>query len=77
MKSFIKFMNDLPWIAKLILCLPALDIVWNITRLIRSLDKNNVVGIVLALVLLVVGVPFVWLIDLLCVIVNKDIWWID
>lgn len=77
MKSFIKTMNDLPWIVKLLLCIPMLDIVWNITRLIRSLDSKNVVGIVLAIVLLFVGVPFVWLIDLICVIVKGNIWWLD
>ena len=70
-------MNDLPWIVKLLLCIPMLDIVWNITRLIRSLDSKNVVGIVLAIVLLFVGVPFVWLIDLICVIVKGNIWWLD
>lgn len=70
-------MNDLPWIVKLLLCIPMLDIVWNITRLIRSLDSKNVVGIVLAIVLLFVGVPFVWFIDLICVIVKGNIWWLD
>ena len=77
MKNFIKAMNDLPWIVKLILCFPMLDIVWNITRLIRSIDKNNMLGIVLDIVLLVVGAPFVWLIDLICVITKGNIWWLD
>ena len=77
MKSFIKAIDSLPYIVKIILCIPALDIVWGIYRLIKSLDKSNVVGIVLALVLLIVGVPFVWLIDLLCVLFGGKIWWID
>ena len=77
MKKFIETMNDLPKILKLILCIPMLDIVWNITRLVRSLDKNNLVGIVLAAVLIVVGLPFVWIIDLICVLMNGNIWWID
>lgn len=77
MKQFIETMKNLPLIAKLILCIPVLDIVWNITRLLRSLDKNNMVGVVLAVVLLIVGAPFVWLIDLICVIVKGDIWWLD
>lgn len=77
MKNFIKAMNDLPWIVKIILCIPMLDIVWNVTRLIRSIDNKNMLGIVLAAVLLVVGAPFVWLIDLICVILKGEIWWID
>ncbi len=77
MKELIKAIDNLPWIVKLILCIPVLDIVWNIYRLLKSLDKNNTVGIVLAVVLLIVGAPFVWLIDLICVILKGNIWWID
>lgn len=77
MKDFIKTMDTLPWIVKMILCLPALDIVWNIVRLLKSYTKNNTVGLILALVLLIVGVPFMWLIDLACVFLNGKIWWID
>lgn len=77
MKSFIKAIDSLPYIVKLILCIPALDIVWGIYRLVKSLDKGNAVGIVLAIVLLIVGVPFVWLIDLLCVLFGGKVWWID
>ena len=53
MKSFIKAIDSLPYIIKIILCIPALDIVWGIYRLIKSLDKGNAVGIVLAIVLLI------------------------
>jgi hypothetical protein len=77
MKDFIKTMDNLPWIVKLILCLPALDIVWNIVRLLKSYSKSNMVGLVLAIALLFIGVPFMWLIDLICVFLNGKIWWID
>lgn len=77
MQQFIKALDDLPWIAKIILCLPALDIIWNIYRLCRSIDKQNTLGIVLAVVMTVVGFAFVWIIDLICIIMNQKIWWID
>lgn len=76
MKDLIKAIDNLPWIVKLILCIPMLDIVWWIYRLIKSLDANNTVGIVLAIVLLIVGIPWFWIIDIICVILNKKIWWI-
>ncbi len=76
MKDIIKALDNLPWIAKLILCIPALDIVWWIYRIIKSLDANNNVGLVLAIVLLIVGIPFFWVIDLVCVFLNKKVWWI-
>jgi hypothetical protein len=48
-----------------------------IYRVCRSLDKNNLVGVVLAIVLVFVGIPFMWLIDLLCILVKGNVWWID
>ncbi|MBQ8403705.1 MAG: hypothetical protein IJX55_04675 [Clostridia bacterium] len=74
MKDLIKAMDNLPWLVKLILCIPALDIVWTVYRLLRSLDAKNTLGIVLSIILFVFA-PFVWLIDLICVILKKQVWW--
>ena len=76
MKQLIQAIDDLPLIVKIIFCLPAVDIIWTIYRLCRSIDKQNTLGIVLAIVLLFFS-PFVWLIDLICVILNHKIWWLD
>ncbi|MBQ8863094.1 MAG: hypothetical protein IJ021_10240 [Clostridia bacterium] len=74
MKDLIKAMDNLPWLVKLILCIPALDIVWTVYRLLRSLDAKNTLGIVISIILFVCA-PFVWLIDLICVILKKQVWW--
>ncbi|MBR4032888.1 MAG: hypothetical protein IKJ07_09170 [Clostridia bacterium] len=74
MKDFIKAIDNLPWIVKLILCIPVLDIVWTIYRLVKSIDVQNTLGIVVSIILFFFA-PFVWLIDLICVIVNKKVWW--
>ena len=76
MSALINTMKNLPKLVKLILCIPCLDIVWTIYRLCRSLEKKNLVGIVLSIVLIFVGIPWVWLIDLICVLLNKKIWWL-
>ena len=77
MKNFIKAMDNLPFIAKLILSIPALDIIWNIYRLCRSLKKGNLLGIILSVLLITVGLAFMWLIDIICVLLNNKVWWID
>ena len=77
MKSLIKSFDNLPLIAKIILALPVLDIVWVIYRLVRSLVHDNVVGIVLAVVLIVIGLPFLWLVDIITLIVLGKVLWID
>jgi hypothetical protein len=48
-----------------------------IYRLCRSLAKKNIIGIVLAIVLVFVGIPFMWLIDLVCILLKGNVWWID
>ncbi len=75
MKDLIKAMDNLPQIVKLILCIPALDIVWTVYRLLRSLVAGNTLAIVLSIVLFFCA-PFVWLIDLICVLLNKKVWWL-
>ena len=77
MKNLIKAIDDLPWLVKLILCIPALDIVWSVYRICRSLVKENLLGVVLGVLTIFPGAAIIWLIDLLCVLVNKKVWWID
>lgn len=77
MRSLINAIDNLPLIVKLILCIPAIAIVWVIYRLCRSLEKQNWGGVILAAVLIFVGIPFMWLIDLICILLKGSIWWID
>ena len=77
MKSFIKAMDNLPQILKLILCIPALDIVWCIYRLCRSLNRKNLIGIVLAVLTIIPGATFVWIVDLVSMLFGNRILWID
>lgn len=77
MKNFISAMEKLPILAKVLLALPFLDIVWVVYRICRSVDKQNNVGILLAIVAIIIGIPFLWLIDIVCIFVNGNVWWID
>ena len=76
MKNFIKAMDELSFIVKLILCIPMLDIVWTVYRLIKSLDAKNTAGIVVSIIMFFCA-PFVWLVDLICLFASGSIWWID
>lgn len=77
MKNFVDAMEKLPLWLKIVLALPALDIVWVIYRLAKSIDKNNTVGIVLAIVLIIIGIPFLWLIDIITLLISNYVLWID
>ena len=77
MEKFIKEMENLPIWAKIILALPALDIIWVIYRLCKSINKENTLGIVLAIILLVIGIPFLWLIDIITLAISNYVLWLE
>lgn len=77
LKQLVSAADALPKIVKLILALPFLDIVWAAYRLIKSIVKTNPLGIVLGILLLVFGIPFLWLIDLIFIALNKPVLWLD
>ena len=77
MKKFIKAMDDLPLIVKFILAIPALDIIWVIYRLVKSLTKDNMLVVILAIILIVVGLPWLWLVDMIFIVLKGQVLWID
>lgn len=77
MKSLVKTLEGLPWLIRVLL-----TAIWgiyaNLLRLFRSLAAKNLIGIILAVLLLCCGGFFIlWLIDLIMVVLGKRIWWID
>ncbi len=73
----VKTFDNLPLWAKVILSLPLLNILWVVYRLCKSIKKNNYLGIVLACVLLIFGIPFLWLVDIITLLVYNRVLWID
>lgn len=72
-----KAMESLPWIVRLILTI-LYGLYGDLIRLFRSLGKQNWVGVILAVILIVSGGLLVlWIIDIIMVALNKPIWWID
>jgi len=77
MKDLVKALEGLPWIVKVLLTF-FVGIYSNLLRLFKSLAKGNVVGIVLAVILLISGgFVILWIIDVVMVALRKKIWWID
>ena len=75
MKDLVKTLEGLPWIVKVLLVI-FVGIYGNLLRLFKSLASGNLVGIILSLVLLFTGGLFIlWIIDLICVLIGKNIWW--
>ena len=66
MKEFVKSMDGLPLLVKLLLCIPAIHIIWGLYRIVSALDAGNLLAIVVSIVLLFV--PVMWIIDLISVL---------
>ena len=77
MNELIKSMDNLPKLVKIILALPFLDIVWAVYRLCKSISKDNAVGIILAVVMLILCPAILWVVDLITIIVMDKVLWID
>ncbi len=76
-KNLADTLENLPFIARVLLTV-FLGIYSNLLRLFRSLGKKDILGIVLAVILLFTGGFFIlWIIDVVMVILGKKIWWID
>lgn len=76
MKDLIKAIDGLPKIVRFLGTL-IWGILANIYRLCRSIAKQDVLGVVLAIILLLCGGFFIlWIIDLVCILLDKPIWWI-
>ena len=72
MKELINSINALPMLLKIILAIPALDIVWGIYRIVCALDENNTTALIISIVLLFI--PFMWIIDIIFILMKGNVW---
>ena len=77
MKAYVNAFDGFSKVVKVLLALPILDILWVVYRLCKSADNKNTLGVVLAVVMLIVGIPFLWLVDMVTILLNDKVLWID
>lgn len=70
MQDLIKQVNSLPLIVKVLLCIPAVEIFYGICRIINQATKQPIDALYLVLAILTVfpGAFFMWIVDLVCVL---------
>ena len=74
MKEFLNAIDNLPKIAKIILCLPVIDIIWAIYRIIKGADTNNTFLLVVGVLWIVFGSTVTWVVDLIGTVLNDKPW---
>ena len=68
--ALIAAIDDLPLIVKLILCIPAIDIIWGIYRIVKYLEPMDPIMLVLSILTIVPGAAFIWVLDFICVLLK-------
>ena len=71
MNELIKAVDNLPWIVKLILCIPALDIVWAIYRIVKGVSQKNGMLILIGIIWVIGGCTITWIWDLVTTLLYK------
>ena len=67
--GFVAFVDELPYIVKLLLCIPALNIVWALYRIIKGATEQNIVVLVIGIVWIIGAISIGWLIDLISLLI--------
>lgn len=70
MKDLLKAIDKLPLIVKIILCIPALDIVWAVYRIMKGLTEKNTALTVIGILCIVPGAFFIWIVDMITTVLN-------
>ena len=69
--SFVKWMDKCPLWLKVVLALPALDIIWAIYRIVKGVAKKNTLLIVVGILWIIPGAVFAWLVDMVTILIGK------
>lgn len=71
--GFVKAMDDLPLVLKIILALPVLDIVWAIYRIVKGVCKGNILTLIVGIIWLVAGTTICWVLDIIFIILTGKV----
>ncbi len=75
-KKYISWYQGLDKVVKILLCI-LWDVPANLYRLAKSAQKDSVLGIVLAILLMIFGGWVLFVIDIISIILKDKIYWID
>lgn len=75
--GFVKAMEKLPQILKIILALPGLDIVWAIYRIVKGVCKKNIITLIAGILWIIPGSVICWIVDLITTIFSNKVIFAD
>ena len=70
MNDLLKKVEGLTLILKVILCIPCIDVFYGICRIVKGATKNDVVWLILGILTVFPGAFFMWILDLVWVLLK-------
>ncbi len=70
--AFVNAIDNLPKIAKILLALPFLDIVWAIYRIIKGATSQNWVTMIAGILWIAFGCFITWILDIVFLTLDKQ-----
>ncbi len=77
MKDLIKTIEGLPKIVKIILAIPALDVVWAVYRIIKGIAYKNYVTLIAGILWIFPGIFLGWILDIVAILLKGDVFFSD
>lgn len=75
MANFIKWMDQRSRIVKILFCLPFVDIIWAVYRILGAVKNENWLHLILGIIWIFFGSFIGWVLDLICIILFNHIFW--
>ena len=75
MNAFIKWLDSRSKLVKILFCLPFVDILWALYRILGAIKNGNILHLVLGIIWVFFGSFVGWLLDLICIILFDHIFW--
>ena len=69
--GMIAWFDNLPWIVKVLFCIPFLDVVWAVYRIVKGATEGNILLLVVGILWVIGGCTFTWVWDLVTTIIFK------
>lgn len=75
MSEFLKWMDDRSRLVKILFCLPIIDIIWGVYRILDAVSKKDWFRLVLAIIWVIIAGWVGWVLDLVAIIIVNHIFW--
>lgn len=61
--------DGLPWLLKILFCIPVLDIIWAVYRIIKGISTGSLLLTIVGILWIIPGAAVLWIVDIVTTII--------